>query len=303
MAFTVKDVQTLRERTGCGMMDCKKALQAADGNMDKAIEVLREKGLSVAAKKAGRIAAEGIVYAYVDDAAKVGVIIEVNSETDFVAKNEQFLALVTACAKTVAKENPASVEALLDMKAEDSGFTVAELIREKILTIGENIKVRRFTRMEGDLVTYIHDGGRIGVLVKFDTDCAGKEGFARYGKDIAMQVAAMNPQYTDRNSIPAAELEEEKQVLKVQAMNEGKPAAIAEKMTIGRLNKFYKETCLVDQEFIKDTDISVQKYTDQKAKELGGSIKIVSFVRYEKGEGLQKRSDNFAEEVAGMMKK
>lgn len=302
MSFTAKDVQALREKTGCGMMDCKKALQSADGNMDKAIEFLREKGLAAAAKKSGRIAAEGIVYADVNKESKVGVLIEVNSETDFVASNASFQELVKICAKTIEKQNPADVDALLAMKADGSDLTVAELLQEKVLTIGENIKVRRFTRFEGDIVTYIHGGGRIGVMVKFDTDVASKEGFEEYGKDVAMQIAAINPPYLDKETVPAEALEEEKKVLTAQAMNEGKPQNIAEKIVMGRLKKFYKENCLVEQDFVKNGDLTVNKYTAETAKKLGGSIKIVQFARYEKGEGLQKRQDNLAEEVANMVK-
>lgn len=302
MAFTAKDVQTLREKTGVGMMDCKKALTEADGNMDKAVELLREKGLAAAAKKAGRIAAEGIVSAVVDEAKKVGVAIEVNSETDFVAKNADFVAFVESCAKTVINDNPADVEALLACKLDGSDMTVDEALKDKILTIGENIKIRRFARYEGDVVTYIHGGGRIGVMVKFDTDLGGKEAFTAYAKDIAMQIAAATPTYLDRTNVPAEVLEKEKEILTVQAINEGKPAAIAEKMVAGRINKYYQQNCLVDQAFIKDSDISVTKYTENTAKELGGSIKIVDFIRFEKGEGLEKREDNFADEVASMMK-
>lgn len=302
MSFTAKDVQALRERTGVGMMDCKKALTSADGDMEKAIEFLREKGLAAAAKKSGRIAAEGVVFAEVCDKCKTGVIIEVNAETDFVAKNDSFKELVKACADTVIKKDPADVDALLSTIPEGSDRTVEDLVHDKILSIGENIKVRRFTRMTGNLVCYIHGGGRIGVLVNFDTDVADKEGFEEYGKDIAMQIAAANPLYLDKSVVPADVLEEEKKVLTAQAINEGKPANIAEKMVNGRISKYYKEVCLVEQEFVKDTDKTVAQYTEAKAKELGGSIKITGFVRYEKGEGLQKREDDFAKEVAGMMK-
>lgn len=302
MNFTAKDVQALRERTGCGMMDCKKALTTSDGDVDKAIELLREKGLAAAAKKAGRIAAEGTVYAEVNEDTKIGVVIEVNSETDFVAKNSNFMEFVKTTADTIAKQNPADVDTLLAAQAEGSKFTVADLLRDKILTIGENIKVRRFVRMEGSLVCYIHGGGRIGVMVQFDTNLDGKPEFKEYAKNIAMQVAASNPQYLDRTAVPAETIEEEKKVLTAQAINEGKPANIAEKMVNGRISKFYKEICLVDQEYIKDGDLTVAKYTEQTAKELGGNIKIVKFVRFEKGEGLQKREDNFAAEIASMVK-
>lgn len=302
MAFTAQDVKTLREITGCGMMDCKKALTEANGDQDKAIELLREKGLAAAAKKAGRIAAEGIVKAYVDTAKKVGVVIEVNAETDFVAKNADFQNFVDTCAKTVVECNPADVDALLACTAVGSEMTISDLLTEKIQTIGENIKVRRFTRYEGDVATYIHAGGSIGVMVKFDTDVADKEGFAEFGHDVAMQVAAANPSYLNESQVPAEVLEKEKEILKVQAINEGKPEAIAEKMVQGRIQKFYKENCLIDQVFIKDNDLTVKKYTEAKAKELGGKIEIVSFVRLEKGEGLEKRTDDFASEVASMIK-
>ena len=302
MAFTAQDVKTLLEITGCGMMEGKKALTEADGDQDKAIELLRERGLAAAAKKASRIAAEGVVKAYVDEAKKVGVVIEVNAETDFVAKNAEFQAFVDTCAKTVVEANPADVDALNACKAVGSEMTISELTTEKIQTIGENIKIRRFARYEGAVATYIHAGGSIGVMVKFDTDVADKEGFAEYGKDVAMQVAAANPSYLTEAEVPAEVLEKEKEILKVQAINEGKPEAIAEKMVQGRIKKFYKENCLIDQEFIKDGDQTIKSYTDAKAKELGGKIEIVSFVRFEKGEGIEKRADDFASEVASMMK-
>lgn len=302
MAFTAKDVVALREKTGCGMMDCKKALVSSDGDIDKAVEFLREKGLAAAAKKAGRIAAEGLVFAEVNKEAKVGVMIEVNSETDFVAKNESFKEFVKTCADTIVKNNPADLDALLETKAEGSKDTVAELLREKVLTIGENIKIRRFVRMEGDTVDYIHGEGRIGVLVKFDTDVASKPEFEEYAKDVAMQVAAINPPYLNKESVPDEALEEEKKVLTVQAMNEGKPENIAKKIVMGRLGKFYKENCLLEQEFVKNNELTVAKYTAETAKNLGGNIKVVQFVRYERGEGLQKREDNLADEIAKMVK-
>lgn len=304
MAFTAADVKNLRERTGCGMMDCKKALTEANGDMDKAIELLREKGLAAAAKKSGRIAAEGLVVAVKDDAKKVGVVLEVNAETDFVAKNADFQNFVKTCADTVISENPADVEALLACKAAGTDMTVDALLKEKILTIGENIKIRRFQRYEGTVVSYIHGGGRIGVLVKFETspEVAAKEGFEEYAKNIAMQVAAINPSYLDEASVPADVVEHEKKILTEQVIESGKPANIAEKIVVGRLGKFFKEVCLVDQAYVKDGDLSVQQYTANTAKELGGDIKIVAFVRFEKGEGLEKREDNFADEVANMIK-
>lgn len=301
MAFSAQDVKTLREMTGCGMMDCKKALTEADGNQDKAVELLREKGLAAAAKKAGRIAAEGIVKSYVDSAKKVGVVIEINAETDFVAKNAEFQAFVDTCAQTVIDCNPADVETLSASKASGTDVTVADLLTEKIQKIGENIKIRRFVRYEGDCASYIHGGGTIGVLVLFNTDVAGNADFASFGRDIAMQIAAANPSYLCESEVPAEVIEKEKEILKVQAMNEGKPEAIAEKMVLGRIQKYYKENCLVDQVFIKDNELSVAKYTETKAKEFGGKIEIASFARFEKGEGLEKKSDDFADEVSSMI--
>jgi len=303
MAFTAKDVQSLRERTGVGMMDCKKALTEAGGDMDKAVELLREKGLAAAAKKAGRIAADGIVYAISDENKKVGVVLEVNSETDFVGKNADFVAFVEAIAKTVVSQNPADVDVLLATKLEGAVETVADALQEKILVIGENLKVRRFARYEGVTATYVH-GGRIGVMVRFDTsaDIASKEEFKTFGKDVAMQIAAANPQYLGRDEVPAEVLDKEKEILTAQAVNEGKPQNIAEKMVQGRIGKFYKEVCLLEQPFVKDSDITVAQYVENTAKTLGGDIKAVEFVRFEKGEGLEKREDNFADEVAGMIK-
>ncbi|MDF2567208.1 MAG: translation elongation factor Ts [Oscillospiraceae bacterium] len=305
-AFSAKDVQALRERTSCGMMDCKNALTDADGDMDKAVEILREKGLAAATKKAGRIAAEGLVVAKVDEAKNVGVVVEVNSETDFVAKNETFIEFVNTIAATVVEQNPADIDALMASKASGTDMTVEDLLRDKILTIGENIKVRRFERIEGVTAAYVHGGGRIGVLVKFDTDLADKEEFKAYGKDVAMQVAAMNPLYLNSDAVPAEEVEKEKEILMAQIANDekskNKPAQVIQKMVEGRIGKFYKEVCLVDQAFIKDGNTSVSKYTEETAKTLGGKITILSYVRFEKGEGLEKKSDNFADEVASMIK-
>ncbi len=301
-AFTAKDVKALREQTGVGMMDCKKALVAADGDLKKAVEFLREKGLAAAQKKSGRIAAEGLVYAKVDPSLKAGVVLEVNAETDFVAKNDLFVSFVEQVADVILKQDPADLDALLAIKPEGTDRSVDDLLHDKVLAIGENIKIRRFTRMDGDLVTYIHGGGRIGVLVKFDTDVAGKDGFDEYAKDIAMQIAAMSPKYLNEQSVPADVVTEEKKVLTAQAMNEGKPQAIAEKMVNGRIRKFFKEICLVDQEYIKDSNLTVKQYTQETAKKLGGSIAIADYVRYEKGEGLEKRHDDLAAEVAGMIK-
>ena len=303
MAFTAKDVKELRERTGCGMMDCKKALTETDGDFEKAIEYLREKGLAAATKKAGRIAADGMVFATVDRENNLGVVVEVNSETDFVAKNEMFREFVADVAAVVAKENPATVEELLT-KAMPNGDTVEAALQEKILVIGENLKIRRFVRYEGPCVAYIHAGGTHGVLVNFEVseEVFANPAFEAYGKDIAMQIAAANPSYLTKEEVPAEVLEKEKEILTQQAINEGKPAAIAEKMVAGRIAKYYKENCLVEQAFVKDDKQSITAYTNATAKELGGDIKIVAFTRFEKGEGIEKKVDDFAAEVAAMAK-
>lgn len=301
-AFTAQDVKALREKTGCGMMDCKKALTNADGDMDKAIDFLREQGLAKQAKKASRVAAEGVAYATTTDDLSVGVVIEVNAETDFVAKNDSFMDFVKACAKTVIEQNPADVDALLTLTASGSDKTVAELLQEKVLTIGENIQIRRFERMEGACVAYVHAGGKIGVLVNFDTDVSSKSEFTAYGKDVAMQIAALNTPYLNESEVPSEVVEHEKEVMRQQVINEGKPEAIADKIVMGKIKKFYKENCLIDQEFVKDNKISVGQYTQNTAKELGGSIEIKKFIRFEKGEGIEKRQDDFAAEVASMVK-
>ncbi len=304
MNFTAKDVASLREKTGCGMMDCKKALTEANGDMDKAIDLLREKGLAASVKKAGRIAAEGVAFAEVSECGKVAVAIEVNAETDFVAKNAEFQAFVKTCADTVIYENPADIDALLACKAHGSDMTVDAMLKDKILTIGENIKVRRFARYEGAVTSYVHAGGRIGVIVKFNVDeaIAATDGFKTYAHNVAMQIAALNPEYLDESSVPADRVAKEKEILTQQIMDEGKPANIAEKIVSGRLAKFFKEICLVDQAYVQDGSMSVEQYTNSVGKELGGDIKISAFTRFEKGEGLEKREDNFAEEIASMVK-
>ena len=305
--ISAKDVMELRKQTDCGMMECKKALTEADGNFEKAIEILRERGLATAAKKASRVAAEGMVYADYCPECKVGVVIEVNAETDFVAKNDKFVDFVKEATKVIMKQNPADVEALMACKTE-SGETVDEALKNLILVIKENIKVRRFTRYEGVCAAYIHAGGTHAVLVNFDTtdEVAAKPEFAAYGKDIAMQIAAANPTYVCREEVPADVLDKEKEILLAQMANDpktaNKPEAVKEKMILGKVGKFYKENCLVDQAFVKDDKQSVAQHTAQVGKELGGEIKIVKFVRYEKGEGLEKRVDDFASEVAGMVK-
>ena len=303
MSFTAKDVAKLREMTGCGMMDCKKALTECDGDMDKAVDFLREKGLAAAQKKASRIAAEGVAFAKVSDCGKVAVVIEVNAETDFVAKNAQFQAFVNTCADVIIAQNPADVEALLACKA-DGDKTVDDLLKENIQTIGENIKIRRFARYEGAVTAYVHGGGRIGVIARFDTsdDIAATDGFKAYAHNVAMQIAALNPEFLDEAAVPEDRKEKEKAILTQQIMDEGKPANIAEKIVAGRLNKFFKEICLVDQQYVQDSKLTVAQYTENVAKELGGSIKIAAYTRFEKGEGLEKREDNFAEEIANLVK-
>lgn len=301
-SFTAKDVKALREQTGCGMMDCKKALVEADGDMEKAVDFLREQGLAKQAKKASRVAAEGMAFAMTTEDHKKGVVIEVNAETDFVAKNADFQAFVNTCAQTVIDNNPADVEALLACNASGTDKTVAELLQEKVLVIGENIQIRRFKLMEGACVAYVHAGGVIGVLVNFKTDLADKPEFVTYGKDVAMQIAALNTPYLKESDVPTEVLEHEKEIMKAEVVNSGKPEAIADKIVMGKIGKFYKENCLLDQAFVKENKISVQQYTNNTAKELGGSIEITEFVRFEKGEGIEKREDDFAAEVAAMTK-
>ena len=291
MAFTAQDVKTLREMTGVGMMDCKKALTAVEGDMDKAIDFLREKGLAAAAKKAGRIAAEGVVGSFVSADGKIGAIVEVNCETDFVAKTDGFKALVEKIAAHIVATKPADVEALL--ASELDGQTVEALVTASVAKIGEKISVRRFALYEapeGVVAAYIHGGGKIGVIVEL------KGGNAELGKDVAMHVAAANPSYLERSQVPAAELEHEKEVLSEQAKNEGKPEKIIEKMVMGRINKYYKEVCLVDQEFVKDPDQTVGKLVKAAGAE------VLAFSRFQLGEGIEKKQEDFAAEVMSQIK-
>ena len=287
-------VKELREKTGAGMMDCKKVLTETNGDLEKAAELLREKGITKAAKKSGRVAAEGMVEAYISEDEKVGAIVEVNSETDFVAKNEEFRTFVMDVAKQIVKNNPESVEALLAEPAMfEEGKTVNEALIGKIATIGENISIRRFARFEttdGLIEKYIHGDGKIGVLVEM------KNADETLAKDICMQIAAAKPEFLNREDVPAERLEREMEILKVQAMNEGKPEAIAEKMVQGRVNKFYGEICLVDQEFVKNPDLKVSELLKQHGAE------VVKFARLERGEGIEKKEENFAEEVAKQLK-
>ena len=303
MAFTAADVKNLREMTGVGMMDCKKALAASDGDMDKAVEYLREKGLAASAKKAGRIAAEGMAFATVIDG--VGVVVEVNAETDFVGKNEKFVDFVKGVAATVAKEDPADMDALMACKYNGTDLTVEQQQQEMVLVIGENIKVRRFAFFtEGVSVPYIHAGGKIGVLVNLAVE--GGVDATEIGKDVAMQIAALNPRFWDKSQVTQDVLDEEKKIMMVQMENDpkmaSKPEAVREKIVMGKLNKFYSENCLLQQEFVKDNTLTVEKYIASAAKALGGTVTFKNAVRFEKGEGIEKKQENFAAEIASMVK-
>ena len=290
---TASQVKELREKTGAGMMDCKKVLTETDGDMEKAIELLRERGIAKAAKKSGRIAAEGLVEAYVSEDGKIGSIVEVNSETDFVAKNEEFRNFVMNLAKQIVEKNPANVEELLNQESiEVPGKTVNEVLVEKIATIGENMNIRRFQRFESEglVEKYIHGDGKIAVLVNM------KKGNSEVAKDVCMQIAAARPEYLNEASVPAERIDKEKEILKAQTMNEGKPEAIAEKIVLGRIGKFFSEICLVDQAFVKNPDIKVSQLLKEKDAE------IVEFARFEKGEEIEKKEENFAEEVMKQLK-
>ena len=305
MAFTAKDVVALREKTGCGMMDCKKALTASDGDMEAAVNFLREKGLAAAEKKSSRAAAEGIVTTYAENG--VTVMVEINCETDFVGKTDEFKAFAEQVAKTVAVNKPADVDALLETKIAGEDLTVAEAVREKVLVIGENIKVRRFAIYEGVVSSYIHMGGKIGVMVQFETTAdASSDAFNAMAKDVAMQVAAAYPQYLDEASVPAEVLEKEKSILVAQMKEDpkmaNKPEQVLAKIVEGKIGQYYKENCLLEQEFVKDGDLTVAKYVAGVAKDLGADVKVLGFTRFEKGEGLEKKADDFAAEVAGMVK-
>jgi elongation factor Ts len=308
MAITASMVKELREMTGAGMMDCKKALAATEGDMDKAVEFLREKGLAAAEKKAGRIAAEGIVATNVSADGKVASIVEVNSETDFVAKNEKFQSYVAEVAAQAASTTATDIDAFLaEAWAPDTTKTVKEALAAQIAVIGENMNIRRFEKIvaeNGFVESYIHAGGRVGVLVEVETSVVNDKTKA-VAKDVAMQIAAIAPKYLSSEEVPADYKEHEKEILKAQAMNENpdKPENIIEKMIIGRLNKQLKEVCLLEQAFIKDEDLTVKKYVETAAKEIGADITIKKFVRYETGEGIEKKEEDFAAEVAAQMAK
>lgn len=305
--ITAKDVAALRERTGVGMMDCKKALVEADGDMEQAITLLREKGLATQAKKSGRVAAEGIVLSLVDVSKNVGCVVEVNSETDFVAKNDEFISFVNNVAQTIIDTNPSDVDDLLKKTISGGSTSVEETLQEIFLKIRENMKIRRFVRMEGILVPYVHGDGKIGVLVRMESDIAADNAdLLACGKDCALQIAAMNAPYLNREAVPAEVIEEEKKIMMAQMSEDpkmaNKPEQVRAKIVEGKVVKYYSENCLLEQTFVKDNDLTVQKYVDKVAKDLGGSIKVVEFVRFERGEGIQKREDNFADEVANMVK-
>lgn len=302
MEVTAQMVKALRDITGSGVMDCKKALIETGGDTDKAIEFLREKGLATAEKKAGRIAAEGVVNAIVADDTKA-VIVEVNSETDFVAKNEKFRTFVDDVTEQIMSSDSSDVESLLVSKwIKDAGKTVKEELAGQVAVIGENLSIRRFekiTATNGIVVPYIHGGGRIGVLVQAETT-ANNDAVKEALKNVAMQIAALYPKYVNRDEISQEYIEHETNILKVQAKNENpdKPDNIIDKMIVGRLNKQLKEVCLLDQSYVKDGDLTVAKYLEQVSKEVGAEVKVVKFVRFETGEGIEKKEDNFAEEVA-----
>lgn len=297
---SIQDVKELRDMTGCGLSDCKKALEEANGDRDEAIKILREKGQAKAVKKAGRIAAEGIVKTKVD--GNKGVIVEINCETDFAAKSDRFLELVEVIADTILQNDVADVEALKAVQAVGTSMTVAEYLTDKIATISENLNIRRFVKMDGILEAYMHDGGRIGTLVKIETDKPDSAEVHTCAHNAALQICAMNAQYIGKDNIPAEVISNEKEVQQKLVEQEGKPANVAEKIVEGRLRKFYEEVCLLDQKYFKDDSMSIAKYIDSVAKAEGASIKVVDFVRYERGEGIEKKDDNFADEVASMIK-
>ena len=298
---SIAEIKDLMKATGVGMMDCKKALEEADGDTEKAVTILREKGLATQAKKSGRVAAEGIVTSVVE--GNVGAVVEVNIETDFAANNDEFKAFVAAVAKTVIEKNPADVDALKATVISGGDKTVEETLQDLFIKIRENMVIRRFQRFEGVLVPYVHGGGSIGVMVKLDTDLSADKVF-EVGKDCALQVAAMNPAYLDEASVPAAVLENEKTIIMAQMAEDpkmaSKPEQVKAKIAEGKVGKYYSENCLLDQAFVKDDKMTVKQYVDNAAKALGGSIKVVDYVRFERGEGVEKKIDNFAEEVASM---
>lgn len=308
--ITSQMVKELREMTQAGMMDCKKALVEAEGQIEKAVEWLREKGLAAAAKKASRIAAEGLVQSYIAEDAKVGVIVEINCETDFVANTDNFKAFCNDIAMHISKANPKDVDELLAQKfVANEAKTITDLVSDATVAIGEKISIRRFVRYEasnGVVESYIHMGGKIGVLLEVSNDVAttyGLETFKVYYHDVALQIAAARPLFVRKNEVPMDELNKEKEILRAQALNEGKPEKIVDKMVEGRIEKYYKEVCLLEQPFVKDGDKSINQLTAEVAKEIGANLEVIRFARFERGEGIEKRQDNFAEEIAAQMNK
>ncbi|MDP4087789.1 MAG: translation elongation factor Ts [Bacillota bacterium] len=302
--ITAQAVKELRERTGAGMMDCKKALSQTDGDLEKAIEYLREKGLAAAAKKAGRVAAEGLVSTYVSEDLKTAGIVEFNCETDFVAANEDFSVLAKNLAKQAATSSAAGIEDFVEEKyIADNTVTVKEVVTALIAKLGENMNVRRFSKFSVDkglIQSYIHGGGRIGVLVELGCEVQN-DSVKEVAKDVAMQVAAANPLFLDRNAVDQEAVEKEKEIYRVQALNEGKPEKIVDKMVEGRVQKYYKEVCLVEQVWVKNPDYTITKYLQEKSKEVGAPITVNRYVRFERGEGIEKKEENFAEEVQKQM--
>ncbi|MCM8710615.1 translation elongation factor Ts [Clostridium sp. SYSU_GA19001] len=302
--ITAQMVKELRERTGAGMMECKKALNESNGDLEKAIEILRERGLAAAAKKAGRIAAEGLVETYISEDNKSGAIVEVNCETDFVSANEEFSKLSKNIAKQAASTTATTVDEFIEEKyIADSNITIKEAVTALIAKLGENMAVRRFQKFsidKGVVQNYIHGGGRIGVLVEVACE-KESDVVLTVAKDLAMQVAAANPLFLNREQVDSETLEKEREIYKVQAMNEGKPENIAEKMVQGRIQKYYKENCLIEQVWIRNADYTITKYLQEKSKEVGAPITVTRFVRFEKGEGIEKKEENFAEEVRKQM--
>ncbi|NLL30562.1 MAG: elongation factor Ts [Clostridiales bacterium] len=301
---TAKSVKELREKTGAGMMDCKKALTEANGDMEKAVEILREKGLAAAAKKAGRVAAEGLVKTYISEDGKTAGIVELNCETDFVAANEEFIAVADRIAEIASKTSATTVEELVNEKYDDNN-TIQETLTALIAKLGENMTLRRFEKFsveKGLIESYIHGGGRIGVIVELGSDSNNTAVLKEVAKDVCMQVAAANPLFLSENDVDQTALEKEKEIYRVQALNEGKPEKIIDKMVNGRIQKYFKEVCLLNQAWVKDGDKSISKYLQEKSKEVGSPITVNRYVRFERGEGIEKAEDNFADEVAKMTK-
>ncbi len=304
--ITAKDVNELRKMTGVGMMDCKKALTEADGNVDEAIKILREKGLATQAKKAGRVAAEGIVLATVNADSTVGAVVEVNIETDFAANNENFKKFVADVANTVIEQNPADLDALNACTISGGTTTVAEALQELFLVMRENMKIRRFARLTGDaIVPYVHQGGQAGVLVSANTEAGAAPAVVEALKDCTFQVAAMHPAYLVREDVPAAVIEEETKLV-IKQMDEdpkmaNKPEQVKAKIAEGKVGKYYSENCLMEQTFVKDNSMTIKQYVDAKAKEAGAAITVTGYVCFELGEGIEKKADNFADEVASMI--